>query len=136
MCKKGTVLMEKMKELYEKVAGDSKLQAKFNAILSEAEKAGEAGTGEKLTAFAKEIGYDVTLEEMQAFFKELAEKGKGQLSEAELDMVAGGKSIGGIFTIIGSVVTIGASCAGIAMASADIESKTNRPESHCRDAYK
>ena len=39
--------MEKMKELYEKVAKDAALQAKLNAILKDAEQAGEAATGGK-----------------------------------------------------------------------------------------
>ena len=86
--------MEKMKELYEKVAKDAALQAKLNGILKNAEQAGEAATGEKLTAFAKEAGYEVCFDEAKEFFKELAEKKEGELSESELDMVAGGKSGG------------------------------------------
>ena len=100
--------MDKMKQLYEKVAGDSALQAKFNAILNDAEKAGEAATGEKLAAFAKEAGYDVSIDEMKAFFTNLAEKDKGQLSDVELDMVAGGKTGIGIAY---SIATLGIGCA-------------------------
>ena len=95
--------MEKMKELYAKVAGDSALQAKFEKIMKDAEKAGDAKTSEKLTAFAKEAGYDVTLKEMQAFFNNLAEKAEGEVSEEELDMVAGGKSTGQILYSVGTV---------------------------------
>jgi predicted ribosomally synthesized peptide with nif11-like leader len=102
--------MDKTKQLYEKVAGDSALQAKFNAILKEAEKAGEAATKEKLTAFAKEAGFEVSLDEMKDFFKSLAEKGEGELSDTELDMVAGGKSLSGIFHVFTSVASAGASC--------------------------
>jgi predicted ribosomally synthesized peptide with nif11-like leader len=103
--------MDKMNQLYEKVAADSVLQAKFNAILSDAEKAGEAVTGEKLAAFAKEAGFVVTPEEMQAFFKKLSEKKEGELSDVELDMVAGGKSLSGIFHLFTSAATVGVSCA-------------------------
>jgi len=42
-------------------------------------------------AFAKELGYDVTKEEIDEFFKNLSER--AELSEDELDMVAGGKSL-------------------------------------------
>ena len=95
--------MSKMKELYEKVAKDSALQAKFNAIMSDAEKTGEAATGEKLKAFAKEAGFEISLDEMKAFFKELTEKEKGELSDTELDMVAGGKDGGDVANSIWSV---------------------------------
>ena len=100
--------MNKMKELYEEVAKDSPLQAKFNAIIRDSEKAGKAATEEKLIAFAKEAGYEISLVEMWAFFKELAEKGSGQLSDAELDMVAGGKL--DLNKVANSVVTYGAGC--------------------------
>lgn len=83
--------MKKIKELYEKVAGDSALQAKFTEIMKGAEEAGEVVTGEKLVAFAKEAGYDVTIEECREFFMALAEKAEGEISDTELDMVAGGK---------------------------------------------
>ena len=66
-------IMSKMKELYEKVAADSTLQDKFFAIIKAAEEAWEEATNAKLTAFAKNAGFDVTLDEMRQFFKELAE---------------------------------------------------------------
>ena len=50
--------MSKMQELYEKVSKDSMLQEKFVKIMKDAEAAGEKATEEKLTAFAKEAGYD------------------------------------------------------------------------------
>ncbi len=83
--------MSKMQELYEKVAADSALQAKFVEIMKDAEAAGEESTNEKLTAFVKEAGYEISLTEITAFFKEMAELKEGELSEVELDMVAGGK---------------------------------------------
>lgn len=105
-----------MSELYEKVAGDNALQAKFAEIMKDAEKAGEAATKEKLTAFAKEAGYEISLDEMKAFFAELSEKEKGQLSDAELDMVAGGKSKCGALATALSIVTLGLSCAALSIA--------------------
>ncbi|MDD3169012.1 MAG: Nif11 family protein [Eubacteriales bacterium] len=102
--------MDKMKQLYEKVAADSTLQAKFSQIMKEAEKAGQKETEAKLTAFAKEAGYAISLDEMRVYFQELAEQDKGLLSDAELDMVAGGKSFNGIGNTIGSVITLGITC--------------------------
>lgn len=86
--------MEKMKELYEKVAGDDVLKAKFNQIMEATRDADKDSTLEKLVTFAKEQGYEVGAEEIASFFKELIEGAKqGQLSESELDSVAGGKSL-------------------------------------------
>lgn len=79
-----------MKELYEKVAKDSALQKKFAEIMTEAEKAGPEETGRKLVAFARESGYEVTIEEMAEFFNILETK-ESALSEEELDEVAGGE---------------------------------------------
>lgn len=101
--------MEKMKELYEKVAKDSALQGKFVRIMDEAGKAGEAETGEKLIAFAKEAGYELSLDEIKAFFQEFPDK--GELPDADLDMVAGGKSMSGIFNIFVSAASAGIACA-------------------------
>jgi hypothetical protein len=101
--------MEKMKELYMKIAADPALQAKFAAIMKEAAEAGEA-TKEKLTTFAKEAGYDVSLEEAREYFKSLAAQATqkdGALSDAELDTVAGGKTETG--TVV-TAVTLGIGC--------------------------
>ena len=103
--------MSKMNELYEKVAGDNKLQVKFSEIMKDADTAGEEATKEKLIAFAKEAGYDVTAMEMQEFFKELAESKKGELSDVELDQVAGGKSSQEITRVVCSVIGLGFGCA-------------------------
>lgn len=112
--------MEKMKELYEKVAKDSALQAKFSEIMKDAEKAGAEATEKKLMAFVKEEGYDISIDEMQAFFKELSEQKDGALSDMELDMVAGGKTKEGSFMVFGSVVTYGVTCA-LMSAGAQLE---------------
>ena len=114
--------MSNMKELYEKVAGDNKLQVKFSEIMKDADTAGEEATKEKLIAFAKEAGYDVTAMEMQEFFKELAESKKGELSDVELDQVAGGKSSRGTTMVFASVFGFGFVCA-FASAGAEMTTK-------------
>ena len=103
--------MEKTKQLYKKVAADSALQEKFRQIMNEAEKAGQQETEAKLTSFAKEAGYDISIGEMQEFFRSMVENGSGELSDTELDSVAGGKSFNGIGNTIGSVITLGITCA-------------------------
>lgn len=107
--------MTRMKELYEKVANDSALQAKFYEIIKNADKAGEKETVEKLISFAKDAGYDVTLDEVKDFFSKLAEQAQGGLSETELDMVAGGKSDNGVAGIIVSICTLGTACAAVSL---------------------
>lgn len=103
--------MSQMKELYEKVAKDAALQKKFGEILAEGEKAGREATEGKLLAFAKDAGYSLSIAEMQEFFQGLEKNQKGELSDLELDMVAGGKSERGGWHIAESVLTFGISCA-------------------------
>lgn len=105
---KGEMDMDKMKELYEKVAGDSVLQNKFTDIMKEAENAGEEETKEKLIAFAEDAGFTVSVEEMTAYFKKLSEAKEGEMSEEELDMVAGGK---GRNFWIRTAINMGVGCA-------------------------
>lgn len=101
--------MEKMKELYDKVAKDSSLQSKFQDIMSNAEKEAETTIDQKLVSFAKEAGYDVTSDEIKSFFGELSEQKRGALSDDELDLVAGGKKV--TLGIVMSVTTYGVGCA-------------------------
>lgn len=116
--------MSKMQELYEKVAADSALQKKFTEIMKDAGAAGEAATKEKLTAFAKETGYGITVDEMQEFFKGLVEAKKGELSDVELDQVAGGKSGEGSAMIFCSVASFGIACLA---ASVGAQKALNKP---------
>lgn len=99
--------MSQMKELYEKVAADVTLQEKFKDIIKNAEAAGKEETGLKLVAFAKDAGYDVTVEEVKAFFGE--QNTSGELADAELEMVAGGKQSPGqwLDDTIGKLVDFG-----------------------------
>jgi predicted ribosomally synthesized peptide with nif11-like leader len=84
--------MGKMKELYEKVAADSSLQSKFAEIMKDAEKADKEEKEKKLLAFAKEAGYVLSIEEVIDFLEKLKSKETGELTDTELDMVAGGKT--------------------------------------------
>ena len=93
-----------MKELYDKVARDPILQQKFSQIMAEAEQAGQAATEENLLAFAREAGFEVSIEEMWAFFQGMAVQTEGELSDVELDQVAGGKSFNGTGAVIMSVL--------------------------------
>lgn len=103
--------MSGMQELYQKVAADGILQEKFNAIMKDAETDGEEITKERLAAFSKEAGYEISMAEMQGFFKEMAAPKVGELSDTELDMVAGGKSEQGRGNIATSVLSLGFGCA-------------------------
>ena len=76
-------------------------------------------------------GYDITIEEMQAFFSELADNSSTELSAAELDMVAGGKGLAIFISIIG----LGVAC-GFASLATEIEYKL-KPETHmdCKTTF-
>jgi hypothetical protein len=133
--KRGKRKMDKMKELYAKVAEDSILQAQFAEIMKDAAEAGEV-TKEKLTAFAKEAGYDVSLEEAQEYFKPLVLTGQNEaaLSDAELDMVAGGKSLEGKRNVADSILTFGIGCMIYSIVFAVEHSKGMRAAT-CDDLY-
>lgn len=85
--------MSQMQELYKKVLTDITLQEKLSGVIKDAEKAGEDAIGRKLIAFAKDAGYDVTIDDMKEFFNETAKLKDGALSDSDLEMVAGGSSI-------------------------------------------
>lgn len=102
--------MSHMQELFERVGKNGVLLAKFNQIVEHAEQEGKEATEEKLIAFAKAEGFDISVTEMSEYFKKLPETGAGELSDAELDMVAGGKSTHGALNIVMSVVGLGFGC--------------------------
>lgn len=102
-----------MKELYEKIAASEELQKKVMAILAEAEEKGEDATKEALVSFAKEQGYDVTFEEVKEFLESMQKE--GELSDDELDMVAGGKARPE--AVVSSVVSLGLACALVSIAA-------------------
>ena len=103
--------MSQMKELYDKVARDNTLQMKFIQIIENPEHLSTAEVGGRQVAFAKELGYEVTAGEIDEFFAHLSEQASGELSEMELDMVAGGKSNSGVFNVKLSVYSLGLYCA-------------------------
>lgn len=78
----------KMNELYDLVMGSPELQKRFVEICAEQEAESPEAVQAALVAFIAELGFIVTAEEVSAFFEGL-QKG-GELSESELDMVAGG----------------------------------------------
>jgi predicted ribosomally synthesized peptide with nif11-like leader len=123
--------MAQMKELYEKVAKDSALQAKLNEILENTQEMGQTATGEKLVAFAKSVGYDITLEEMTIFFEELAEKKEGEISDAELDMVAGGKK----GDLRGDALLVSIGGWGVACGLVSILGEYASHGGHCKDQF-
>lgn len=82
--------MEEMRELYEKVAKSPMLQKKLTWIAGEAAAAGRKKTRERLIDFMKEAGFDISIEDMRAFFSDRAEKRQTELTETELETVAGG----------------------------------------------
>ena len=103
--------MNRVAELYEKVAGDAGLREKFERIMREAATDGPEATQRKLYLFAENAGYPVSIGEVRAYAAELAEvKRQGELSDAELDLVAGGKSEGGKWNIMTTVASLGAGC--------------------------
>lgn len=104
--------MSAMKELYDKVARDAKLQGRFYQILNEAKRESKQETGDKLIVFAKEAGYEVSLEEIADFFQGLSEETEEELSDGELDMVASGKGqgvgkviYGAVYSVVSGIVT-------------------------------
>jgi predicted ribosomally synthesized peptide with nif11-like leader len=117
-----------IKDLYDKVANDTTLLTKFNTILQEAQAVGREGTEEKLLAFAHESGFEISIQEMQIFFQELVQE-KRELSDIELDMVAGGKSYQrqmiDLGTVIISMASLGVVCVVASIAEAVITNNTH-----------
>jgi len=73
--------MKTLNELYTEVTASDTLKAEFLALK----------TPEEIVAFAKKNGCDATQDDIKALFEE-KQKAAGELSEAELEQVAGGKS--------------------------------------------
>jgi len=73
--------MKTLNELYAEVTASDALKAEFLALK----------TPEEIVDFAKKHGCDATLDDIKAFFEE-KQKAAGELSEEDLEQVAGGKS--------------------------------------------
>jgi benzoyl-CoA reductase/2-hydroxyglutaryl-CoA dehydratase subunit BcrC/BadD/HgdB len=107
--------MDKMQELYNKVANSNELQAEFAKIIEQyTDKPDELK--ERLLNFAQASGYAVDYEEVQGFFAKVAEQSESELSEQELDGVAGGKSDADNHHIYKSLATAGGYCLGYSIA--------------------
>lgn len=98
--------MKTLQELYKEITTNEELKIAF----LEAAKAG------KVAGFLKEHGVEATEEEIKAFLKE---QKKGELSDEELDNVAGGTCNGETCVeVFGSIATAGIGCAAVAAMSA------------------
>lgn len=75
--------MKTLQELYDEVMASDELKREFMAISGDEENARE-----KVSEFLKKHDCDATLEELKAFFEDRED---GELSEDELEAVAGGK---------------------------------------------
>ena len=91
-------IMKTLNELYTEVIASDALKAEFLALKNP----------EEIVAFAKKNGCDATLDDIKTFFEE-KKNSAGELSEEELEQVAGGKSAS-IDEAEGSVITIGIGC--------------------------
>ena len=98
--------MKTLNELYAEVTASDALKAEFLALK----------TPEDIVAFAKKNGCDVTLDDIKTFFEE-KQKASGELSEEDLEQVAGGKGTN-LAEIVLSVGAVGVGCALMVIISA------------------
>ena len=90
--------MKTLQELYTEVIGSEELKKEFM----------EASKDEKnVEEFLKKHGCDATFDELKAFFDD---KSEGELSEDEVEAVAGGKSKEDKVKTAASVLTLGLYC--------------------------
>jgi predicted ribosomally synthesized peptide with nif11-like leader len=102
--------IENAKAFYEKVSADDGLRQKIGQLAKENPKGIEAA----IIKTAEENGFVFTEEEMKAFIDEKAKiiNSNGELSDNELEAVAGGGKGDWILT---SISTLGIMCAASAM---------------------
>ena len=98
--------MKTLQELYTEVMDSDALKIEFLALT----------TPEEIVAFAEKKGCSATLDEIKAFFEEKA-AATGELTDAELAQVAGGKS-DSIEEEEVSIYSLGVGCAIRAIISA------------------
>ena len=96
--------MKTLQELYNEIIASEKMKTAF----------AEAAKGGKALDFLKAQGCDVTEEELTVFLKSKT----GELSDEELDNVAGGKCSQKSVDILVSIRGLGVACALIATVSA------------------
>ena len=85
--------MENVKKFYDALASSETLKekaAKLNEKYIEAEKANEEAITADIIAFAASEGYSFTAEELAAYTKTAGKPAPQELSQDELDAVAGG----------------------------------------------
>jgi len=104
--------MENAKKFYEKVSTDKALQQQIGQLAKEDPKQ----LGSAIINAAKENGFEFTEDEMKAFMMEKAKQVKSgqELSDSELEAVAGG---GKEHWIIESIASIGTACAASAASN-------------------
>ena len=98
--------MKTLQELYTEVMNSDALKTEFLALT----------TPEQVVAFAEKNGCTATVEEIKAFFEEQA-AATGELTDAELAQVAGGKSASSEEALL-SVWTVGIGCTVVTIISA------------------
>ncbi len=97
--------MKTLQELYNEIIGSEELKKAYL----------EATKGDKIAEFLKAQGCEAKVEEIKAFLKE---RGDQELSDAELDSVAGGGcNMNTKLETILSVSTVGVGCATLALHS-------------------
>ena len=94
--------MMTMKELFLKIEADTDLQDTFKKIMEEAAHDVNVA-GKRIAQFAKEQGFDVTVEEILESFNSDAAAFGSQISDEEIDSVAGGLSWGALFSTMGQL---------------------------------
>ena len=85
--------MDNLKIFYAKVMADETLAAKLEKIMDEIEKENDISDEhcQKVVELAKEVGVEISVEDIKNYL-DLHEKDAEILTDAELEMVAGGKS--------------------------------------------
>ena len=94
---KEDVAMKTIEELYNEVMASEEMKKEFLALKPE-----------EVEGFAEKYGCKATLEEIKVFLNEKS-TASGELSDDEIEQVAGGKGVDGIETVL-SVITAGVGC--------------------------
>lgn len=127
--------MNDMEKLYQKVSADASLQQKFSEIMKDSESAGKEATDAKLLDFAREAGFEITVEEMSRYFTGKIQETKDELSDAELDAVAGGKTSTGFTNVVMTIISAGVYCA-FSSATRALLNAVDESMTSCQDSFK
>ena len=96
--------MKTIEELYKEVIANDELKKEFLLL-----------KGEGVEEFAAKHGCKATEDEIKDFLSE-KKNSEGELSEEELDQIAGGKCLS-VDELFASICTVGIACAGLAVVS-------------------